>query len=239
MTDDQPFLVTSHRGAGTLEPENTIRGIRRAIGLGVDRIEIDVRLSSDRTAVLMHDATVDRTTNATGRIRRLSDAEISRLDAGLGEPVPCLEDALSLVRQTKTTLQIELKGGGTAPRVIALVERLRMESQVVLTSFAHRRLVEARTINPAIRTGALWRQLPEDPIAMAREIGARAIHAKHDAIDGSLVARAHAQNLEVVAWNPDSVVDFARLGNLSVDVIGSDRPDLLIDFRTRLIQDRR
>jgi glycerophosphoryl diester phosphodiesterase len=237
--NDQPFLVTSHRGAGVLEPENTIRGLRRAIGLGADRIEIDVRLTSDGIAVLMHDATVDRTTNASGRVRRLSYAQISRLDAGRGEAVPRLEEALSLVRQTDTILQIELKGRRTTPGVIKLVEGLGMESQVVLTSFVQQRLVEARLLNSAIRTGVLWRQLPEDPITTAREIGARAIHVSYTAIDGPLVERAHALDLDVVAWNPNSVEEFARLANLGVDVIGSDRPDLLIDFRAGLRQGRR
>src|SRR5215475_12340744 len=89
-------VITSHRGAGFLEPENTLRAIQRAITLGVDQIEIDTHLTLDGQLILMHDPTVDRTTNGSGRISDLTFAEIRQLDAGLGEHVPTLAEALQL-----------------------------------------------------------------------------------------------------------------------------------------------
>jgi glycerophosphoryl diester phosphodiesterase len=116
----QNVVVTSHRGAGSLEPENTLRAIRRAIALGVDQIEIDVQLTKDGHLILMHDPTVDRTTNGSGKIAELTCAEIRQLDASSGERVPTLDEALALVNG-EVVLQIELKGAGTAQPTVSAV----------------------------------------------------------------------------------------------------------------------
>ena len=113
------MIVTSHRGAGFLEPENTLRAIRRAIALGADQVEIDVQLTRDGRLVLMHDATVDRTTNGTGAVADLTLDEIRQLDAGQGEQVPTLDEVLTLT-DGKITPQIELKGPGRDPLLYKL-----------------------------------------------------------------------------------------------------------------------
>jgi glycerophosphoryl diester phosphodiesterase len=224
----QNVIVTSHRGAGSLEPENTLRAMRRAIALGVDQIETDVQLTRDGHLVLMHDPTVDRTTNGTGKIAELTFAELRKLDAGFGERVPTLEEALA-VTQGKVVLQIELKGPGTTQPVVQAVEAVKAVDQVILTSFKHDWLKEALSLNPQLRTGALWGRLPANVVQQTQQLGLHALHIWHEWIDQQLVKDAHERGLLVRAWNTDKEDDMRRLITLGVDAIGSDRPDILLD----------
>jgi len=221
------MIVTSHRGAGSLEPENTLRAMRCAIALGVDQIETDVQLTRDGYLVLMHDPTVDRTTNGTGKVAKLTFAELRQLDAGLGEQIPTLAETLALTLG-KVILQIELKGPGTAQPVVQAIETANAVDQVILTSFKHQWLIEARALNPRLRTGALWGRLPVNVVQQTQQLGVQALHIWHEFIDQQLVNDAHDQGLLVRAWNTDKEDDIRRLITLGIDAIGSDRPDILL-----------
>lgn len=221
-------VVTSHRGAGSLEPENTLRAIRRAIALGIDQIEIDVQLTKDGHLILMHDPTVERTTNGSGKIADLTLIEIRQFDAGNGERVPTLDEALALL-DGKVILQIELKGPGTAQPTVSAVMNAGKEAQVVLTSFMHQELRDAQRLNSRLRLGALWGRLPADVVQQTKQLGAEALHVWHEFVDQQLVTEAHAQGLLVRAWNTSKEEDMRRLIALGVDAIGSDRPDILLD----------
>jgi glycerophosphoryl diester phosphodiesterase len=215
-----------------LEPENTLRALRRAVDLGADQIEIDIQLTKDGHLVLMHDPTVDRTTDGTGRVVDLTFAEIRRLDAGSGERVPTLEEALSLV-DGKVILQIELKGPGTAQPTVATVMKAGRETRVILTSFIHQELKDTLSLNPRLQLGALWGRLPPDVVRQTKQLGVHALHVWHEFIDQRLVTEARDQGLLVRAWNTSKEEDMCRLIALGVDAIGSDRPDVLIDVCRR------
>ena len=103
------MILTGHRGAAALEPENTLLSMQKAIDLGVDQIELDVHLTRDQHLVVIHDTTVDRTTDGQGAVADFTLEEIKRLDAGKGERIPTLQEVIDLVRG-KVVLQIELKG---------------------------------------------------------------------------------------------------------------------------------
>ena len=132
------MILTGHRGAAKLEPENTLLSIQKAIDLGVDQIEIDVHLTRDQHLVVIHDATVDRTTDGQGAIADFTLAKLKQLDAGKGERIPTLQEVIDLV-SGKVILQIELKGPNTAEPVIQAVKQNSMENGVLLTSFVHDR----------------------------------------------------------------------------------------------------
>ena len=221
------MILTGHRGAAELEPENTRLSIQKAIDLSVDQVEIDVHLTRDQHLVVIHDATVDRTTDGQGAVADFTLVEIKQLDAGKGERIPTLQEVIDLVRG-KVVLQIELKGPDTAEPVVRAVERNSMESEVLLTSFVHERLREARQLNPSLALGALWSNPPDDACKQAIDMGAEAIHIQHQNIDAQLVQKAHAHGLKIRAWNPDTVEEIQRAIDLGVDAIGSNRPDLLI-----------
>lgn len=221
------MILTGHRGAAALEPENTLLSMQKAIDLGVDQIEIDVHLTRDQHLVVIHDTTVDRTTDGQGAVADFALEEIKRLDAGKGERIPTLQEVIDLVRG-KVVLQIELKGPDTAEPVVRTIEQNNIESEVLLTSFVHERLREARQLNPSLALGALWSQPPPDACEQAIDMGAEAIHILHPNIDAQLVQKAHAHGLMIRAWNPDTVEEIQRVIDLGVDAIGSNRPDLLI-----------
>lgn len=226
------MIVTSHRGAGFLEPENTLRAIRRAIDLGADQVEIDVQLTRDHQLILMHDVTVDRTTTGHGNVADLTLAEIRQFDAGQGERVPTLEEVLTLA-DGKITPQIELKGPGAASFVVKTLQTFHCVDKVILTSFLHQQLLEARQLAPGIHAGALWGRLPNDVVIQAERLGVQALHLWHQFITSQIVADAHARGLLVRAWNVNTEEEMQGLIALGVDAIGSDRPDLLIDVCRR------
>jgi glycerophosphoryl diester phosphodiesterase len=201
--------------------------LQRAIDIGADQIEIDAQLTKDGHLILMHDSTVDRTTNGTGKVADLTFAEIRQLDAGSGERVPTLEEALALANG-KVILQIELKGPGTAKPVVHTVTAAGRQDQVILTSFIHQELKEVHRLNPQIHLGALWGRLPADVVQQTKQLGVQALHVWHEFIDQQLVTEVHAQGFLIRAWNTSKEEDMRRLISLGVDAIGSDRPDVLL-----------
>jgi glycerophosphoryl diester phosphodiesterase len=224
------FLVTGHRGAAGLEPENTVRSFRRACDLGVDRVETDVQLTRDGRLVCIHDATVDRTTNGTGAVAALTFEEIRRLDAGQGEQVPTLEEAIAAVHG-RTVLQIELKGEGTVSPTLAVLEALGMRSdETLLTCFDTRRLEEARDRRPDLPVSLLFGQPPADAVERAQSVGASSLSIQHTHLTRDWVDAAHAAGLEICGWNPDTRGEMERVLDLGVDGLGSNRPDILIEL---------
>jgi len=221
------MIITGHRGAAKLEPENTLRSIQKALDLGVDQIEIDVHLTRDQHLVVIHDDTVDRTTNGHGAVADLTLQEIKQLDAGNGERIPTLQEVIDLVRG-RAILQIELKGPGTAQPVVHMVEQNGLVGEVLLTSFVHDRLREVRRLNSRIRLAALWFKAPEDACERAIEMGAESLHIQHQNINAALVQQVHSHGLKIRAWNPDTIEEMQRVIHLGVDGISSNRPDLLI-----------
>jgi glycerophosphoryl diester phosphodiesterase len=227
MLGERGIVLTGHRGAAKLEPENTLRAMRKAIALGVDQIELDVHLTRDQQLVVMHDDKVDRTTNGHGPVGEFSLEELRQLDAGQGERVPTLQEVIDLVGD-RAVLQIELKGEGTAAPTVRLIEANGLADKVLFTSFAHERLREVRQLNPRIRLAALWVAPPPDVCQQALDMGAEAIHIQHQHITPEVVRQVHESGLQIRAWNPDTEEEILRVADLGVDAIGSNRPDLLV-----------
>jgi glycerophosphoryl diester phosphodiesterase len=221
-------IVTGHRGAAGLEPENTMRSFKRALALGVDQVELDVHLTKDRELVVIHDSTVDRTTNGSGSVQAYTLDEIQTLDAGEGERVPTLQEVIDLVKG-QAVLQIELKGLGVEEAVVEKVEANGIVDEVVLTSFRHYMVRKVKTINPKVSTGVLFSCLPLDVSRLARDAGAEGLHPNVNYIDAHLVEDGHRYGLEVRAWNTDDPKKMRWLLTLGVDAIGSNRPDILLD----------
>lgn len=220
-------ITTGHRGAAAIEPENTLRGIRRAIEIGVDQIEIDVHLTKDNELVVMHDETVDRTTNGHGRIRDLTFDEIRGLDAGKGEVVPTLQEVIDLTRD-QVILQVELKGLGVEHKAVETVEEADVIDSVVFSSFRHPALKTVKRLNQNIATGVLFVCRPINPFQLALDAEAEAIHPNVSYVDEDLVRSAHALGLLVRAWNSDDEEEMRRLIGTGIDSLGSNRPDLLV-----------
>jgi len=225
--------VTGHRGAAGLEPENTLRSIRKAIDLGVDRVEIDVRVTRDGRLVVIHDETVDRTTNGHGYVNELTLDEIRKLNAGKGEKVPTLEEVLEITRG-RVELQIELKVPEATSSTLRLIERENAEGEVIITSFIHDLLRRVHDFNPELRTGALFFNVEGDICKKALNVYSKAIHVYYRNVDAELVRHAHEMGLEIEVWNPDEPKEMRRMIKLGVDSIGTNRPDILLNLLRKM-----
>jgi len=233
IEDHAMIKVTGHRGAAGLEPENTLRSIRKAIDLGVDRVEVDVRVTRDGRLVVIHDETVDRTTNGHGYVKELTFNEIRKLDAGKGEKVPTLEEVLEITRG-KVELQIELKVPEATDPTLRLIERESAEEEVIITSFIHDLLRRVHEFNPKLRTGALFFNIEGDICEKALNVYSEAIHVYYRNVDAELVRHAHEMGLEIEVWNPDEPKEMMRMIRLGVDSIGTNRPDILLNLLRKM-----
>ncbi len=229
--------IIGHRGARGLEPENTMRSFRKALELGVDYIECDVHMTKDGRIVLMHDHTVDRTTNSSGRVNNFTFDEIRSLDAGKGERIPTLQELLDLVRTPfaqaffkglRVKLHIELKDEAATEPTVRLVEKNGMEGEVFLTSGNTETLRQVRRLNPSISTEHIFGEPPDDAIERALSVGAKRVSCHISHLTGEFVRKAHENGIQVIAWTPNTVEEAKKAIECSVDLICTDRPDIVV-----------
>jgi glycerophosphoryl diester phosphodiesterase len=234
---DGPALIVGHRGARGLAPENTIASFETARQIGVDWVELDVHVSKDDQLVVMHDATVDRTTDGHGYLRDMTLSEIRGLDAGswfdsrfAGQKVPTLPEVLEWGKG-EPGLVIELKGGfqqALVPKVVDLIWNHDRVSQVILISFNHRAIQHVKALRPEIRTGILYVARLVNSVAVARDVGADALHPNYNYVDPDLVHEAHTAGLAVSTWTVNEPEIMGKLVEMGVDSIATDYPDRLV-----------
>ncbi|MBM3213431.1 hypothetical protein FJZ36_00720 [Candidatus Poribacteria bacterium] len=221
--------VVGHRGAAGVLPENTVPGFEYAIRLGCTYTECDVHLTRDDRLVVMHDATVNRTTNGSGAIRDLTFDEIRALDAGDGNQVPTLDEVLA-VTQGRIRLLCELKGEGVEDAAVECVRTREMEGEVVFTSFALDRVERVRQMSDDLRIGAIISNPSDSDIARAVDIGASAVGVQYKNVRLGIVERALSAGLEIRAWNPDTLREQKAMIGLGVSGISTNRPDILLAY---------
>lgn len=222
------MMIMGHRGAAALEPENTLLSIRKAMEIGVDAVEIDVHLSKDKELVVIHDSTLDRTTNGTGPVNNYTLSELKKYDAGKGETIPTLQQAMELTDK-KIRLVIELKEKDTEKIVVEQIKKNRIEDNVYVISFWHRLVKNVKEMDGNIKTGVLLVGCPVDT-SIADRISADVLVMKYTFVDAEFVELSHKNGLKVFIWNiddPNLVKPFADMG---VDGIGSNNPGILVDY---------
>ena len=230
-------LTIAHAACKGHAPENTLAGIRAALALGVDAIEIDVHATRDGVPVLMHDATVDRTTNGRGRISDLSLAQVRELDAGgdafdgrfRGEPLPTLAEALELTRDA-CLLVVEIKQRGIEQAVVEVLRRARVTGSAMVWSFHPEVVSAARTLCPEVPAAQLAGRPAGDAIALlngAVRRNAQAVSVEGAFVDEALVRAARLRGLSVFTWTVDEPEEQARLAAAGVDGIVTNVPDVL------------
>jgi glycerophosphoryl diester phosphodiesterase len=228
-----PRVVIAHRGASGTCPENTLAAFRRAAALGAHMIELDVQLTRDREVVVVHDWTLDRTTDGSGPVGAATLAEIRRLDAGAwfgprfaGERVPTLAEVLAGVT---VPVNVELKpvgDDGLEARALGIVDAAPAAGRVVFSSFDPHVLVRLRVRAPDARIGVLWEDGQiEEAVHLAERVGARTLHVRKDAVTQTLVETAGAAGLGVLAWTVNDSGESRRLDAAGVDGIFTDFPE--------------
>ena len=233
-----------HRGAPHVAPENTLSSCAAALELGAHGVEFDVRLSKDNELVLMHDSSVDRTTDGSGLVRDLTLRELKRLDAGgwfhpryEGERIPTLQEVLEAFGR-ELLMNIELKGscwlnGSLEKRVIARIEEHGLADRVMLSSFDPLALKRAKKLNPALQTGLLLgRGMSARSLGgqIAALVCADAIHPHQAMVNPAYVRQATRRGYRLNVWTVNEQSVMKRLIALGVDGIITDQPDVLAEM---------
>ncbi|MCS6826519.1 MAG: hypothetical protein NZ553_07910 [Caldilinea sp.] len=239
--------VIAHRGFSGLYPENTLIAIDAAIRLGVDMVEVDVRLSRDGAPVLLHDASLESTTEGKGKVYEHDVDALVRLDAGRwkaphfrGERIPTLVEALRLVRH-RVALNLDLKVADAIVPTIMLVRQLDMLDQVVLSGLRPCHVRWVRRLEPRIHVLLNGHGILESLMRVmsarcafaltlwqARRSAALGLNVSHRYLARPLIDQAHAHNLKVWTWTIDDPVRAAALARLGVAAITSNRPDRIL-----------
>ena len=216
------MIIFGHRGAPGYPPqgENTLSSFRKALSCGATGLEFDVRRCGDGRMVVIHDDTIDRTTNGIGRVADLPYEELKKFDAGYGEPIPLLSDVLEEFG-TRCILNIELKDPGLGNDLKKILLERRLERHVIISAFDWN---ELRLFPPEVPIGLLSSKL-ENLIVEARERCATAIHPRKDVVTPTLLEAARNAKLRVHVWTVNDVAEIAAYRTLGVDGIFTDFPD--------------
>ena len=244
---DPVVRIAAHRGGAGLWPEASLLAFRQALALGVDCLEFDLHMTRDGELVVIHDATLDRTTTARGAVRDLTLAELApaRIRARDGsvtdEPVPTLAAVLDLAAPAAVGLLPEIKVGpdGTAypgieAKVLALLRARGVLGRAVVQAFQGSTLRRLLALEPTARTMLLVgrarlqreRAAPREAVRWAQEVGATDLGMDHRLVDAAVVAAARTAGIRISVFTVNEEQDLRRMLELRVDAVMTDRPDL-------------
>lgn len=202
-------------------------------------LELDIHLSRDERLVVMHDATVDRTTDGSGKVADMGLEELKALEAGAwfharfaGERVPTLEEVIEATRDA-ALLNVEIKKGddlypGIVMLLARVLEQTDMVDHVVVSSFHPDYLRELKRVLPKVQAALLYHKEVADPVQLAIDEGWEALHPHISRIDPDFLTKAHAKGLRVRAWNPNDAPTMRQLVAMGVDGVGTDYPEVLL-----------
>jgi len=240
------FQVIAHRGASAISPENTIIAFKRAIEIGVNAIETDVQMTKDGHLILIHDETLERTTNGTGWVKDYTLEEIKELDAGSwfssiygGESIPTLDEFFKLIYPTKLWVNLEIKVGyvlypGIEQKLLQTIREYELVDRVVISSFNHYSVKMIKDLDPEIRTALLYMEGLYEPWAYAQIIGADTLHPYKEAVYPEVVRWAHEWGMGVYPFTIDDKEEMLALINMEVDGLMTNEPDKLINLLKEL-----
>lgn len=236
--------VFAHRGASGYAPENTLAAFQLAMDLGAEGIELDVQMTSDKELVVIHDETLDRTTNGKGWVKDHTIAQIKKLDASMGstqypdQTVPTLDEVFALLEDTQMFINIEIKNSrvpypGISQEVLSRIDNRDWEHRVIISSFNHMTLAELRQLGSLVNTGMLFQDVLFEPWAYAHQLWATAMHPHFMYVDAvpNFVTEAHNSLLEVNVWTVNEAEDMDRMIGVRVDSIITNFPDLALERR--------
>jgi len=232
------FMVIAHRGASSYAPENTFAAFDSALRMGARHIELDVEATADGHIVVIHDDSVDRTTDGSGPVTGHTLKTLQALDAGswfgptfVGERIPLFADVLSRYKG-RVHIHTEIKGRSTylSQRTADLVRQHGMVDQVTITSFQKARLHEVRAYAPQLTTGWLVPEVSDAVISQARDLGIRQLCPRATTVTSELVSRLHAEGFVVRAWGVETEALMRQVVRGGADGMTVNFPDKLIAY---------
>ena len=238
-------LLAAHRGGSLLWPENSLLAFRNALALGADFIEFDVHLSRDGEVMVIHDATLDRTTTGAGpvRDRLVAELRVLRLKDRSGvvtaETVPTLDEVVEVAAQAKRRMLLEIKVDaakarypGIEEKVLAILDRQAMTASTVVMAFEAPTWRRVRELRPEVATCALYsartlrRSSLTTELETLRAAGVRFIGVEHTAVDAAAVAQAQRAGIGLGAWTVNNPADMTRMIGAGVTILITDQPDV-------------
>lgn len=230
---DRP-LILGHRGAPLECPENTFGSFRRAMEHGADGVELDVQRSADDAPVVIHDLTLDRTTDGRGEVRAHTWAELSRLHAGPGEPLRRLGEVATWAAGAGAWLNVELKGEGTEAAVLAVLERAGMLDRTFLSSFLPTAVLEVGKLAPHVRRAVVTEVWDDTVREVVRDAGAGGVCIHRGLATPVLLRELADAGLSVVVWTVDDPEEVKTLLRAGVAGIISNDPRRSVQARSEL-----
>ena len=246
---DSP-LVVAHRGASAHAPENTLAAFHKAVEMGADAVELDVRLTRDRRVVVMHDRLVDRTTTGRGPVGSFTLGELKALDAGswygpkhAGERAPSLEEVFAALPEGFLVyVELKARGPGAVPlalRVARVIRRYQRWDSTMVASFNPVAVAVIRAADPRTVRGYIWSS--HHPLPMrARWLAPLAkphwLAPDRASLTEEMLARFHSQGKPVAAWDVDVGSDIGRLEEMSLDEVVTNHPDVFVSQKSGTIQ---
>jgi glycerophosphoryl diester phosphodiesterase len=227
------MLCIGHRGAMGHAPENTLLSMQKALEFGVPWVELDV-YEVEGHLIVIHDKTLERTTNGAGSVMDQTFEYLRSLDAGKGQKIPTLDEVFDLI-QRKAGINIELKGPDTAEPVAFFVERYRLkgwtDEEILVSSFNHQELNKIKGFDNQIRIGLLSKDIPDGYAALAEDMGAFSVHVSLKHINQVFVEDAHHRGLEVYVYTVNRHQDIERMQSLGVDGVFTNYPERVMKKR--------
>ena len=241
----QPAFVAGHRGDRASAPENTLPALENAIASDMEFVETDVQLTKDGVPVLMHDDTIDRTTNGRGAVADITWKSLKKLDAGSWYSkkykktrVPSLNQFFEVLAPSDKKLLLELKGFWEDEEVTLVVDLIRehgLEKRVTLASFDFTTIMNIEKVGPSFPRVIIMRMMPADPVRLANHFGAIAILTSPASLeaDPRAVDNMHDAGLGVLVYTLNSEERWSEAIGLGVDGIITDKPSLLDEWLAR------
>jgi len=232
-------IIIAHRGASGYEPENTLLSFRRALEMGCQAIELDVFLTHSGEIVVIHDETINRTTNGTGYVSQFSIEQLKSYNAGKGEKIPLLSETFDLIEkaygkqiESGFILNIELKEPRTARPVADLIKYYLNKKKwdgnnFIVSSFDHQAIQEFQHYLPDIKTGAIFFRSDDNVIEVTQQSDAQYIILDYQSITYNLIAKAHKIGLFIFVYTVNDPIIAQELATWHIDGIITDFPDIL------------
>lgn len=224
--------IVAHRGGGALAPENTLGAIRLGASMGFKGVEFDVMLAGDGTPVVIHDETVDRTTNGRGEVSKMTCSELFTFKTQNEEKIPTYEEAAHLCLELGLWANVEIKPAkgherATGEAVATLTKELWKSAPVqpLLSSFSPVSLAAAQEAAPELPRGRLCDKLPDNWRTILKQLGCRAVHCNYKSLNGKLAADIHEAGYAILLWTVNDPAEARRLLAIGANCLVTDALD--------------
>jgi glycerophosphoryl diester phosphodiesterase len=228
------FEIVGHRGAPRQAPENTLISFRRAIDIGVDWIEFDLRRAKDGVLVVIHDEKLDRTTNGNGNVRDMAFEELQGLDAGDGQKIPSLRQVIGLARD-KVKMDMEIKERGIEKDVVDAIRANGITEQCMVSSFIYDSIKKVKELDADIMTAAIMDKMPEDVEkclnVLFDDVNTRTIMISKKIAIEPFIGEARRFGFNIGIWNADTLDEIEKFVSMDPTYLCSNYPERLMEFK--------